>query len=170
MYGRANLRRRSGMYRFALAQRFSALVHKFVRFMNGLQSSFSTACEYDCEGCLPSLSYCYPTQTLHCSLSGVGSQHDWPSYLREILGVPVSIDDGLPRYICRSCAGRVETLECKLKAIRQLAYESADKYKAMQVRETSVSSKRPKNTCGEVGVSPSTASPRPLAKRMYTDL
>ncbi len=102
--------------------------------------------------------------------SGVGSQHDWLSRLREILGVPVSIDDGLPQSICRSCAGRVETLERKLKSIRQLAYESADKYKAMLVRKTSVTRKRPKNTCGEVGVSPSTASTRPLAKRMYTDL
>lgn len=94
--------------------------------------------------------------------SEVGLQQDWPSRLRELLHVPVSIEDGLPQHICRSCSGKVETVERKLQALRQQARESVEK--TMQAP----SRKRGKDTSSKTGVSPSTAKARPPAKRMYT--
>ncbi len=55
----------------------------------------------------------------------------------------------------------MESVECKIKALRQLAKESANRFQAAQACETR---KRPKST---VGVSPSTASARAPAKRTY---
>ena len=95
--------------------------------------------------------------------SGVGLQQNWPSRLRELLLVSVSRDDGLPSYICRSCVGKVETLERKLTTLRQQAHQSILKFQAT----AQVSRKRPKDTSSEVGVSPATAKARPPAKRMY---
>ena len=51
----------------------------------------------------------------------VGLQQGWPSRLRELLLVPVNRSDDLPTHICRSCVGKVETLERKLKTLRQQA-------------------------------------------------
>ena len=91
----------------------------------------------------------------------VGLQQDWPSRLRELLHLPVSIEDELPQHICRSCSGKVETVERKLQALRQQAHESIEK--AMKAP----SRKRGKDTSNETGVSPSTAKARPPAKWVY---
>ena len=53
----------------------------------------------------------------------VGLQQDWPSRLRKLLHLPVSIEDELPQHICRSCSSKVETVERKLQALRQQARE-----------------------------------------------
>ena len=81
--------------------------------------------------------------------SEVGLQQNWPSHLRELLFVSVSRDDGLPPYICRSCMGKVETLERKLTALRQQAHQSIEKFQVT----VQVPRKRPKDTSSEVGVS-----------------
>ena len=54
-------------------------------------------------------------------------QQNWPSRLRKLLRVPVSIEDGLSQRTCRSCSGKVETVERKLQALRQQARESIEK-------------------------------------------
>ena len=92
--------------------------------------------------------------------SEVGLQQNWPSRLRELLRVPVSVEDGLSQHICRSCSGKVETVERKLQALRQQARESIEKIMQASSR------KRTKDTSSETGVSPSTAKARPPAKRM----
>ena len=89
-------------------------------------------------------------------------QQDWPSRLRKLLHLPVSIEDELPQHICRSCSSKVETVERKLQALRQQARESVEKTMKAPRR------KRGKDTSSETGVSPSTAKARPPAKRMYT--
>ena len=94
--------------------------------------------------------------------SEVGLQQNWPSRLRELLLVPVCRGDGLPSHLCRSCLGKVETVELKLKALRQQPRESAGN---MQDR-VSDDRKRPKDTSSDTGVSPATAKARPPAKRM----
>ena len=94
--------------------------------------------------------------------SEVGLQQNWPSRPRELLRVPVSIEDGLSQHICRSCSGKVETVERKLQALRQQARESIEKIMQASSR------KRTKDTSSETGVSPSTAKARPPAKRMYS--
>ena len=58
--------------------------------------------------------------------SEVGLHQNWPSRLPELLRVPVSIEDGLSQRICRSCSGKVETVERKLQALRQQARESIE--------------------------------------------
>ncbi len=68
--------------------------------------------------------------------SDVGLQREWPARLQELLLVPVAKDDGLPPQICRSCAGKVESQERKMKALRQLAKESANSFQATQACET----------------------------------
>ena len=52
--------------------------------------------------------------------SEVGLQQNWPSRLRELLRVPVSIEDGLSQHICHSCSGKVETVERKLQALNRI--------------------------------------------------
>ena len=82
-----------------------------------------------------------------------------PSRLRELLLVPVDRGDDLPTHICRSCVGKVETLERKLKTLRQQARESIKQLHARPSR------KRSKNTSGSVEVSPATVQARPSNKR-----
>ena len=81
-----------------------------------------------------------------------------PSRLRELLLVPVDRGDDLPTHICRSCVGKVETLERKLKTLRQQARESIKQLHARPSR------KRSKNTSGSVEVSPATVQARPSNK------
>ena len=92
----------------------------------------------------------------------VGLQQGWPSRLRELLLVPVDRGDDLPTHICRSCVGKVETLERKLKTLRQQARASIKQLHARPSR------KRPKNTSGSVEVSPATVQARPSNKRAVT--
>ena len=79
--------------------------------------------------------------------SDVGLQQDWPSRLRKLLLTPVDRGNDLPVHSCCSRVGKVETLERKLKTLRQQARESVKQLHACSSR------KHPKNTSGAVEVS-----------------
>ena len=97
--------------------------------------------------------------------SDAGLQQGWPSRLRELLLVRVDSSDGLPMHICRSCVGKVETMERKLKALRQQARDTIESFPNAPHAGITATRKRPKSTSGELDVSPAIAKARPPAKR-----
>ena len=97
----------------------------------------------------------------HCValFSSLNLKNDLPGRMSRLLGVPVCQHDGRPSVICRRCMNNVTGLEKSLDALRKkakVAYDTFDK--------ENESRKRPKNTSGNVNVSPFTLSVRPPAK------
>jgi len=95
--------------------------------------------------------------------TAAGLSQEWPSRIGELLCVEIVKGDGLPNHICRSCKGRVISIEGKLQSLRALAQES---FRKLQDKRSS-DRKRSKDTSGGLGVSPNTANVRPPAKRQY---
>ena len=83
----------------------------------------------------------------------------WPTRIRELLRVDIA---SLAQHICRSCKGKIVSLEEKLEKLRALAQASLKRLQEMRDGR-----KRPKQTSGSVGVSPHTVSERPPEKRPY---
>ena len=52
--------------------------------------------------------------------TAAGLSQGWPTRIRELY-VEVVNDDGLPSHICRSCGGKVVSIEGKLQNLRALA-------------------------------------------------
>ena len=95
--------------------------------------------------------------------TATGLSQAWPSRIHDLLCIEVTKDDGLPSHICKSCRGKLVTIEVKLHSLRALAQESLRKLQDERKGER----KRSKDTSGALGVSPSTANVRPPAKRQY---
>ena len=77
----------------------------------------------------------------------------WPSRIQDLLGVSVSTDDGLPKYICSMCRKHVEVLEqaaFNLVAFQRQAQDASDTLSKVPFKCT-------KKTSGSVGVSPDIA-------------
>jgi len=92
-----------------------------------------------------------------------GKKQGWARRIGVLLEVPVSSDDGFPTFFCRGCRSKLLCIEDKLQRLRTTAQES---YQRLSER-VPIDRKRTKATSGVVGVSPSTASSRPSAKRAY---
>ena len=103
-------------------------------------------------------------QAKHCTaiFSAASIRMNWPVRLNKLLLVDINERDGLGGHVCRSCTGKVASIENKLDSLRSLAKESDTKLRAMVPAR-----KRPKTTAGDFLVSPDTAAARPSAKR-YT--
>lgn len=57
---------------------------------------------------------------------------DWPKRIHKLLGVELVNDAGLPGHMCRSCKGKVLSLEDKVNKMRTLVEESLTKLKERQ--------------------------------------
>ena len=86
---------------------------------------------------------------------------NWSHRLSKLLRVPVREDDSFPDYICRSCRRTVESVESKLRYLKERIMDS---YKRLS-NEPNASRKRPKPTSSLQGISPATAAARPPSKR-----
>ena len=94
--------------------------------------------------------------------STTGIQQRWASRVEDLLGVPVSNNDGLPVYMCYKCKYRLVSLEkaaADLREFKQLA--SCSRSALERVRGPL---KRTKSTSSATGVSPDTARERPKSK------
>lgn len=87
-----------------------------------------------------------------------GHTHNWPCRLSELLEVPVNEHDGFPGYMCRTCKRTVESVEGKLRSLKEQICESYSSFSAENRR-------RSKSTSSLEGVSPATAAARPPAKK-----
>ena len=86
---------------------------------------------------------------------------NWSHRLSELLRVPVREDDSFPDYICRSCRRTVESVESKLRYLKERIMDSYKRFS----NEPNASRKRPKPTSSLQGISPATAAARPPSKR-----
>ena len=84
---------------------------------------------------------------------------NWPLRLNKLLLLDIQEGDGLGGRVCRTCTGKVASIESRLESLRSVAKETDTK-----LRATLSSRKRPKTT-GDLLVSPDTAAARPSAKR-----
>ena len=100
-------------------------------------------------------------QANHCTaiFSAPSNSLNWPLRLNKLLLVDIQEGDGLGGHVCRSCTGKVASIESKLESLRSIAKDTDTKLRARLS-----SRKRPKNT-GDLLVSPDTAAARPSAKR-----
>ena len=107
--------------------------------------------DFTCRICLAE------TESKHSTalFTATGLSQGWPSRLTELLQVDVAKDDGLPRHICRSCRGKVATIEGKLQNLRALAQESLRKLRG----KCSGERKRSKDTSGGLGICQSRDTP-----------
>ena len=115
--------------------------------------------DFTCRICLSTVETKHSTALFTATCLSQG----WPTRIRELLYVEVVKDDGLPSHICRSCRGKVVSIEVKLQNLRALAQESLKKLQDTRSGER----KRSKDTSSRLGVSPHTANARPPAKRQY---
>ena len=83
---------------------------------------------YECRLCLCTV------QSHHCTLLfNANRLHlDWPQRIHKLLGVEVENNDSLPGHMCRSCKGKVVSLEDKLDKMRILVQDSSRKLEERQ--------------------------------------
>ena len=84
------------------------------------------------------------------------------SRISSLLGIPVVKTYGLSSYVCRDCSRRIKKLEealNDLKAFQTMARAS------LALFSSKGPSKRPKESSGDVGVSPDTQRCRPKSKQ-----
>ena len=87
-------------------------------------------------------------------------RNKWPSRIKDLLEVSLSIDDGLPQHIYSVCKKHLEVLE--RAAIDLVDFQARDAATSLSKRPP----KRMQETSGSVGVSPDTARARPWTKRL----
>ena len=103
----------------------------------------------------------------HCIalFSGDSVKCNLVSRMTKLLEVPISQEDKLSNYVCRSRKGRFLTLENKVESMHTLAKSSYQAYYPPdQQPSTESSRKRTKDTSGD-GASPSTMNACPASKR-----
>ena len=91
-----------------------------------------------------------------------GLLKQWPRRIETLLKVSVSVDDGLPTYICVKCKTRIEHLERADKDLEEFKELARCSKSALERVRCPV--KRVKSTSGETGISPDTVRERPKSK------
>ena len=84
--------------------------------------------------------------------------------MTKLLEIPISQEDKLSNFVCRSCKARFLTVENKLDSMRTLAKSSYQAYYPPVEQPSSTCTKRTKDTSGD-NASPSTVKARPASKR-----
>ena len=84
--------------------------------------------------------------------------------MTKLLEIPISQEDKLSNFVCRSCKARFLTVENKLDSMRTLAKSSYQAYYPPVKQPSSTRIKRTKDTSGD-NASPSTVKARPASKR-----
>ena len=108
-------------------------------------------------------------ERLHCVslFSPEMTKCNLASRMSRLLEVPISQEDPLLHYACRSCKGKFISMESKLESLRTLAKSSYQSLaSSCPEQQPSTNKKRTKDTSGDdVHVSPSMAKARLASKR-----